>query len=239
MNRRLTKVFGLTGCAIGLALLSSCSADVPADKSEIKRDTQATSALGELTSAGETDVHSHESTDQIFKSDTATVYTDGFDDEGSSEDIQVEDEYDYEVYDEPSRTVSIDVEPSEGIIRWEQPQNLAYSNAKITLFSDSGETLVRDFSSGESIELYGELPDGVYGWESVITPQISESVMAEMRAVRSSGDFNAEQELVASLRAEGSIPTEQEARDNVQSGSFVVLNGVVNPPAIDEQSDAD
>jgi len=234
MNRIITKNFRLTACALCLTLLSSCSddaANVAVEKPEIKKDR----TLDGLAPEGSSEIHSHEITDQSGKSD----YSKGLNDKELSEDIQVENDYGDDVYDEPAYTLSIDGEPSEGVIRWQQPQDLAYSNAKITISSDSGETIVRDFSGGESIELYGDLPDGVYGWESVITPQVSESVRSEMRAVRSSGDFNAERELAARLRAEGSLPTEQEARDNVQSGSFIVLNGVVNPHSIEEQNEVE
>jgi hypothetical protein len=215
--------------------LSSCSddaANVAVEKPEVKNDR----TLDGLAPADHSEIHSHEVADQASNSDTATDNSEELNDEESSEDIQVENDYGGDAYDEASRTLSIDEEPSEGVIRWQQPQDLAYSNAKITISSNSGETIVRDFGSGESIELYGDLPDGVYGWESVITPQVSDSVRDEMRAVRSSGDLNAERELAARLRAEGSLPTEQEARDNVQSGSFIVLNGVVNPRAVEEQN---
>ena len=245
MNRSISKSFRLTTCAMCLALLSSCSGDVPPDRSKTENIGQASNALNNLASSGESDGHSHDIAEESANTDGTNNVDEAVSDSHKdinqelSRDHQAEDEYNDEFYDEPSRTLSIDPNPSEGIIRWVQPQDLAYSNAQITLFSDSGETLVRDFSAGESIELYGELPDGVYGWESVITPQISESVRSEMREVRASGDFEAERELVAALRAEGSLPTEQEARDNVQSGSFVVLNGVVNPPSTQEQSDFD
>jgi hypothetical protein len=140
-----------------------------------------------------------------------------------------------EAYYAPGTKVSLDSEPSEGVVRWEAPQNMAYSNAKITISGGDGETAVRNFSAGEAIELYGNLPDGVYGWKSVITPQIDESVRQQMHAVRASGDINAERELASRLRYEGSIPTESEARENVQYGNFIVLNGVVNPSSVEEQ----
>jgi hypothetical protein len=235
--KRITKIFRLTACALCLTLLWSCSddPDVSVEKSEVKKDAQASKSLDGLAPAGSSNVHSHEPADQSVEADPSKELND----EEQPEDTQVEDDYGDEVYDEPARTLSIDNEPSEGVVRWQQPQNLAYSNAKITISNGSGETIVRDFGAGESIELYGELPDGAYGWESVITPQVSESVRAEMRAVRSSGDINAERELAARLRSEGSLPTEQEARDNVQSGSFIVLNGVVNPRAVDEQREVE
>jgi len=234
MNRRITKFYRLAACALCLTLLSSCSddaAEVAVEKSEIKQDR----TLDGLVPAASSGSHSHEVSDQGVKPDTVADYSKGLDDEELSEDG----DYDNDGYDESSHTLSIDEEPSEGVIRWQQPQDLAYANAKITISSDGGETIVRDFGSGEPIELYGDLPDGVYGWESVITPQVSDSVRDEMRAVRSSGDINAERELAARLRAEGSLPTEQEARDNVQSGSFIVLNGVVNPRAVEEPNEAE
>lgn len=239
MNRRTTKIFRFAACALCLTLLLSCSdetADVSVKKPETKTDTQASRTSDGLAPSASSSNHSHEATDQSKKSDAASDYSNELNDEELSGGDQREDDYSNDDYDEPARTLSIDNEPSEGVIRWQQPQDLAYSNAKITISSLDGETIVRDFSSGESIELYGDLPDGVYGWESVVTPQVSDSVRDEMRAVRSSGDINAERELAARLRAQGSLPTEQEARDNVQSGSFIVLNGVVNPRAVEEQN---
>jgi len=239
MNRRITKIFRLATCALCLTFLLSCSddkADISVKKSETKADAQASRTLDGLAPSASSSNHSHKATDQSKKSDAVSDYSNELNDEELSGGDQREDDYSNDDYDEPARTLSIDKEPSEGVIRWQQPQDLAYSNAKITISSLDGETIVRDFSSGESIELYGDLPDGVYGWESVVTPQVSDSVRDEMRAVRSSGDINAERELAARLRAQGSLPTEQEARDNVQSGSFIVLNGVVNPRAVEEQN---
>lgn len=135
---------------------------------------------------------------------------------------------------DPGIQVVFDHEQSEGVLRWGAPSDIRYSNARISISNAQGEAAVRDFKEGEAIELYGDLPDGSYGWKSVVTPSIDEYTREQMREVRESGDFAAEQELKAQLRAQGSIPTEQEARDNVQYGSFIVLNGVVNPAPLEE-----
>lgn len=241
-----TKFFRLTACALFLTVLSSCSddkADISAEsaghKPEVKSDIRRSKTLDGLASVESSETHSHESTDNGSQKVADSDLSPEREFEESSESTQLDEQYDEQFYDEPSPTVSFDSQPSEGVIRWVQPQNLAYTNAKITISSDSGETIVRDFSSGEAIELYGELPDGVYGWESVITPEVDESVRAEMRAVRSSGDINAERELAARLRDEGSLPTEQQARDNVQSGSFIVLNGIVSPRGVSEPNEVE
>lgn len=136
-------------------------------------------------------------------------------------------------YYEPSTTVTFNAEESAGVIRWDAPEGVNYTDAQVTISAQGGDMATRNFNAGEPIELHGELPDGVYDWETVITPEINEYVRQEMREVRQSGDFQAERELIARLRAEGSIPTEEQARKNRQSGSFVVENGVVRPSLVD------
>lgn len=244
MNRRITQLFRLAASVLFLSFLASCSNDnaqVSDDKANDRSGTKAEASrtLEGFSAQENLPRHSHEAGSHKVKPETTANHSSELNEDGLPNDSQTEDSYAYDAYGEPANTVSFNSEPSEGIVRWEQPRDIAYSSAKITLSNGSGETIVREFGATESIELYGELPDGVYGWESVITPQISDSVRAEMRAVRFSGDINAERELAARLRSQGSLPTEQEARDNVQSGSFIVLNGVVNPRVTDEPNEVE
>ncbi len=143
-------------------------------------------------------------------------------------------------YYESSTKVTFNAEETEGVIRWEAPEGINYSNAQVTISAGGGDRTTRNFSPGEPIELYGDLPDGVYDWETVISPEVDEYTRQEMREVRQSGDFQAEKELIARLRSEGSIPTDEQARKNRQSGSFIVENGVVRPSLVDApKSDQD
>lgn len=246
MNRKITKFFRLTACVLFLSILSSCSDDTTevsdesiSDSSKTGGDTEASRTLEGFTPESNSSSRLPKKNSKKVKPETTASHSSEHSDDELPDDSSTEDGFDESTYSEPASTVSFSSEPSEGVVRWDQPKDLAYSNAKITISNGRGETIVREFNAAESIELYGELPDGVYGWESVITPQVSDTVKAEMRAVRSSGDINAERELAARLRSQGLLPTEQEARDNVQSGSFIVLNGVVSPREADEPNEVE
>ncbi|MFT5135534.1 MAG: hypothetical protein ACI8XV_000560 [Arenicella sp.] len=237
MITRIMNLFPIAITALCLMFLSACSDDLP--EVSIENVTEKISMPEELEPAegsvsSDTNIQNEdlESLAEVStKADNVSPETeDGYNEEDQSSEV---------TYDESGTKVSFDSEPSEGIARWKVPQNIAYSNAKITISSDEGETAVRNFSAGEAIELYGNLPDGVYGWKSVITPQIDDFVRKQMRAVRESGDINAERELASRLRDEGSIPTESEALENVQYGNFIVLGGVVNPSSVEEPESAE
>jgi hypothetical protein len=231
MITRLIKLFPVVVTALCLMFLSACSDD-PAEVA-VENAAKKTSAPEELEPVEEP--VSPDTNVQSADLGPLTEFSAAVDNVSSD----VDDEYSEEVNAEYGTKVSFDSAPSEGIVRWEPPQNMAYSNAKITISSGDGERAVRIFAEGEAIELYGALPDGVYGWKSVITPQIDESVRKQMRAVRATGDISAERELASRLRAEGSIPTESEALENVQYGNFIVLDGVVNPSSVEEQENTE
>ncbi|GAA6137786.1 hypothetical protein NBRC116583_15330 [Arenicella sp. 4NH20-0111] len=235
-KRSLKLASAIVGMSI-LFMVSACSDDTADDKSKASSvKAKAGTQVDKIELSGSpSEVNNAEAAD-------APVEINEF---GSRESAELSDELNEQFeadeypdnedsYNQLSDKVEFDAEQSEGIVKWQAPQDRSYANAKITVSNENGETAVRNFKPGESIELYGQLPDGVYKWKSVITPEIEDSVREQMRAVRNSGDIHAERELAANLRAEGSIPTEREAQDNVQFGSFVVLNGIVNPAAIDE-----
>lgn len=120
-------------------------------------------------------------------------------------------------------------ESQDSYLEWDAPTEISYTSAELTIIGPDGKRMQHSFVPGEAIVVQESLPDGHYLWESVITPEIDPYVREEMRAVRESGDFAAEQELVERLRSEGSIPTEAEAQNNRKTGSFSVRNGVATP----------
>ncbi len=138
-----------------------------------------------------------------------------------------------ESFYESSNKVSFSQEESTGVMRWEAPESVDYANATVTISDANGDRTSRTFSSGEPIELYGSLPDGLYSWETVIAPQLNEYTKEQMREVRESGDLHAEQELIAQLRADGSLPSKEQVQNNRQSGNFIVQDGVVRPSLVD------
>lgn len=238
MNKLSIKLFSIVTCTVLFAFISACSDEVPdvavnraADEASV--DSQIVESKAELgDSLDSVSVDSASILEEKSTSGPVTEFSS--DAEEGQSDYAEENSYGDQSYDTAADAVLIDPTPTEGVVRWQAPQNRNYASAKITVSNENGETAVRNFEAGEAIELYGELPDGVYKWKSVITPEVDPSVRAQMRAVRASGDINAERELAADLRAQGSLPTEQEARDNVQFGNFIILNGIVNPTPVDE-----
>ena len=116
-----------------------------------------------------------------------------------------------------------------GYMEWQAPADVAYSKAELVVTGANGERLHRSFVPGEAIVIQDSIPDGHYLWESVVTPEIDPYVKEQMREVRESGNFDAEQALIAKLRAEGSLPTASQAQENRKSGSFSVRDGVATP----------
>ena len=117
---------------------------------------------------------------------------------------------------------------SEGYLEWLAPTETNYNNAEVNVTLPNGVTETYRFESGEPIVLQGDLADGLYQWESVITPQIDETVMADMREVRERGnldEINATQEY---YRSQGLLPTQEQVTENRQSGAFRVHNGVIS-----------
>lgn len=121
------------------------------------------------------------------------------------------------------------VERSEGVIEWEAPIDVEYSKAEVTIVTQAGERVNYSFGPNESMMLESSLPDGLYQWESVVTPEIDPYVMDQMRSARNSGDISSQEQIIQRLRAEGSYPTEEELKNNRQAGAFVVREGVVTP----------
>lgn len=113
-----------------------------------------------------------------------------------------------------------------GYVEWQAPVEVAYVVADVVVITPSGKRLSRSYTPGEPMVLDENLPDGFYTWESVVTPEIDPYARKEMIQARESGNLQQEQALMQKLRDQGSIPTATEARENKQSGAFLVTDGV-------------
>lgn len=135
-------------------------------------------------------------------------------------------------------TVAFDVK-SGGAVKWKAPTKIAYKRADITIVGSDGQTISQSYGPGEQIVLNKSLADGTYKWESVVSPQVDNWVREEMRRTRELNDPNAERELLNKLRSQGSLPSEAQARENRQSGSFTVKDGVAYPNYMDNPNSSD
>lgn len=250
-NRRL--ISSLAIGTVATVLLAGCS-DSPDTQNTLKNSSAPTSGTEKssldselLTSSGSTLLGEDRQNSQsetplkLDKAPQATALASDqgeYDVSGADEGFALDEQSDS--FAQADNKVRFASEEAEGVLRWEAPEELAYTNAKVIISGEGNDIAVRDFKPGEAIELYGDLPDGVYNWETVITPEIDPSVREQMREIRASGDFEAEQELKARFRADGSLPSEAEASDNRQSGSFIVRDGIVTPSLVDlPRSDSD
>ncbi len=140
---------------------------------------------------------------------------------------------------ESNTSVTFRNDPEAGVVQWNAPTEIAYRQADVLISGPSGKTVTRSFKPGQPIVLDEQLPDGVYSWESVITPEIDSYAREEMRQVREHGNIEAEQELLDRLRSQGSLPTEAQANENRQSGTFTVQDGVARPNYVDDPRKTD
>lgn len=235
----MTKLVKILGAA-SILLLASCSSnedEVTKQDSSREKAAQADSALQQLTDNTELAQESQSDALLINPEEVGALEAEELLNErdvDSQTDENDDAYYEDDSYTGSSTIVSLSSDESQGIIRWEAPLGIDYSNATVMISGTSGDTMTRSFSNGEAIELYGDLPDGVYNWETVITPEVSASVKEEMNAVRALGNPQAEKELIAQLREDGSLPTLEQAEENRQSGSFIVLDGIVRPSLVDD-----
>ena len=124
----------------------------------------------------------------------------------------------------------VDVVGDSGFVSWEPTQNMQYAQYEkmdIVVSGPGGRHIERSFGPGEVAALHEDLPDGTYAWESRATPYVPPEVRERMREVRALGDQAAERRLLVELRAQGYLPTEEQARDNIQSGYFTIKDGQV------------
>lgn len=95
----------------------------------------------------------------------------------------------------------------------------------VSVVGEDGRTFEFSSSTGQPVVVTQSLDDGLYKWEAVHQPDLDPRVRQEMTAVRESGDIEAERRLMRKFRKQGLLPTEEEVKGNVQSGSFRVAGG--------------
>ena len=142
----------------------------------------------------------------------------------------------FENFEAPAETVAL-VPLTSNRVEWSSPAERNYERVTVTLVGPDGVLNRREFAPGQSIEWDSGLQDGLYTWESVLAPEVDQHVRERMNEVRSLGNLEAEQALIARLRSEGSLPSEEQGNQNRQSGTFTVTNGVVRPTLVDAQKE--
>jgi len=234
----MRSVNNIAGLSIALMLVACSDNQKPsqnrhvgvngaADAEFVKPD----SPLGKLSSASDITADTTTVDSDYVSSDSEEFSEPRFQDQYLEND---EDSQQLYSYDEPSNKVEFSTDDAQGVIRWKAPDNVDFEATKVVISSTNGDTTTRDFKAGEAIELFGDLPDGVYSWETVVKPRISESTREEMRAIRQLGNRQAQEQRIQQLRENGQLPTQEQADENRQSGSFIVLGGIVNPPPTSE-----
>jgi hypothetical protein len=120
------------------------------------------------------------------------------------------------------------VQGAVGNLTWTPAQTTnQYDNIQVKVSGPEGVAINKTFGAGESAMITDSLPDGYYKWETVTTPSIPPHIKEQMREVRNSGDINAERKLMKQLQSQGYMPTPEQAKNNVQSGGFRVIDGQV------------
>jgi len=113
-----------------------------------------------------------------------------------------------------------------------QPQ-VAYSRLVLTVSAPTGEVYRKEFEGGAAasfkfIDDKGfNLPDGHYGYELRVVPQLSREARKALAASREKGNSA---EVMQELQKSGQLP----ATISVQSGSFLIENGAVFSGAPEE-----
>jgi hypothetical protein len=109
-----------------------------------------------------------------------------------------------------------------------------HSAVTLTVLAPDGQTFTKEFQHGSSPEFRltqskGEsLPDGQYIYELRVTPIFAAGVREALKAARAKGN---DAEVQREMRRRGTLPSQPQ----VQSGSFLVVNGSVVPPGATEQ----
>ena len=139
----------------------------------------------------------------------------------------IEDEFE-ELEAEPEVKITLQ-QGTEGQVEWLTPDEMSQHASEMLIVTPDGERITRKFAAGQSMALNESLPDGLYKWESTVTPELDPYVKEEMRSARESGDLQAQQEMAKKFRAQGVFPSKKELKDNRQSGAFVVRDGIATP----------
>jgi hypothetical protein len=116
-------------------------------------------------------------------------------------------------------------------VRWD----VSGPHAAVTLSvsSPDGQVFTKEFTAGNApefrlVDANGErLPDGTYIYELRVTPIISKETKEKLKEARIKGNSD---EVAREMRKRGAVPS----RDQVQSGSFAVVNGMVVVPGASE-----
>ena len=114
-----------------------------------------------------------------------------------------------------------------GALTWEPSTVSDYESIQIRVSGPNNVAITEDFYSGEVAIITEPLPDGYYHWQSVTTPKIDPFIKKQLTAVRESGDSVKERELLQRFRDEGRLLTHEQAKNNVRSGGFRVVNGQI------------
>ena len=113
-----------------------------------------------------------------------------------------------------------------GALTWQLPtSNRFYESIQLKLNGPDNTAIVKDFHNGAAVNIYESLADGYYNWQSVVTPTMDLNVRQQMIAVREAGDSVEEERLKQQFISEGRLLTREQARNNIQSGGFRVING--------------
>jgi hypothetical protein len=118
-------------------------------------------------------------------------------------------------------------------IDWHPTALGSYERWVLTVSGPDGKVLRQELASGATptFGLFDKegnrRPDGSYHWELRAVPQIDPAVRKQLAAARAQGTSAA---VEAALRSAGKLPQEQ-----VQSGSFAILNGSLIGPGLVEE----
>lgn len=133
----------------------------------------------------------------------------------------------------------LDVRVDPGVISFIPQSEGAHQRIDVSVAFPTGKNIVKSFAAGEAVAVDANLADGTYAWEARPAIYVDPTIRAEMQEVRESGDFAAEKKLLKRLRAEGYLPTEQQAAASVQSGYFTINNGIMVQPGQETGQDSD
>ena len=90
-----------------------------------------------------------------------------------------------------------------------------------------GQILIdRTFSVQDRLHVEHPLADGNYRWRAVISPTLDSDVKYRLAAARGAGDSAEIQHLTTVFQKEGRLLQASEARQNILSGFFMILDGL-------------
>jgi len=113
-------------------------------------------------------------------------------------------------------------------IKW--VPKVPYSRIVLTVLGPDGEVTRHEVESGTPLSFKPGLLEGNYTYELRLIPALAPGIREALSSARARGD---EQETVRQLKSRGQLPTEP----IVQSGSFLIFNGVVFLGAADKISE--